>query len=257
MEIKYTSDGKKVGIVGKLNSQETIVQEIFVSAGQEIPSGENFVVKSLHDAPAVSWKVKNAEEEEAECKQRMLVCDKLKKEIRYEHDRLKSLLNSIRRYKTDDQFLRVFDSISDFLTGSVTHLVKLGWSCEITPFIKATAGGEYDRDYMKLISLFGGSGGDLQWKIHSYSDGSGGSECFIPAKSHENAVEILSNYINSQDKISSYHFAAIGKYGIAINPEKLKEYKDGLEESALALVDRLEKDLIKAKESVLAITQNC
>ncbi len=33
-----------------------IVQEIFISNGNEIPSGENFVVKSLHDAPAVSWK---------------------------------------------------------------------------------------------------------------------------------------------------------------------------------------------------------
>ena len=61
-DIKYTNDGKKVLIVGKLNSQETIVQEIFVSAGQEIPSGENFVVKSLHDAPAESWKEKNLRE---------------------------------------------------------------------------------------------------------------------------------------------------------------------------------------------------
>lgn len=51
-DIKYTDDGKKVLVVGKLNAQQTIVQEIFVSAGQEIPSGENFVVKSLHDAPA-------------------------------------------------------------------------------------------------------------------------------------------------------------------------------------------------------------
>lgn len=29
-EYRYTSDGKKVVIVGKLNSKETIVQEIFV-----------------------------------------------------------------------------------------------------------------------------------------------------------------------------------------------------------------------------------
>jgi hypothetical protein len=54
--IKFTSDGKKVAIVGKLNSQETIVQEIFVQGESEIPSGEHFVVKSLHDTPAVSWK---------------------------------------------------------------------------------------------------------------------------------------------------------------------------------------------------------
>lgn len=42
-QIKYTSDGKKVIAVGKLNAQEAIVQEIFVSGGNEFPSGEIFV----------------------------------------------------------------------------------------------------------------------------------------------------------------------------------------------------------------------
>ena len=52
-EIKYTDDGRKVVVLGALNKQEKIVQEIFVIGEQEIPSGENFVVKSLHDAPAI------------------------------------------------------------------------------------------------------------------------------------------------------------------------------------------------------------
>ena len=34
---------------------------MFIVDGNEIPSGENFVVKSLHDAPAVSWKQKEIE----------------------------------------------------------------------------------------------------------------------------------------------------------------------------------------------------
>ena len=57
--IKYTSDGKKVVVVGALNSKETIVQEVFVQGETEIPSGENFVVKSLHNSPSISWKEKN------------------------------------------------------------------------------------------------------------------------------------------------------------------------------------------------------
>jgi hypothetical protein len=44
-EIKFTADGKKVVVIGSLNSQEKIVQEIFVFDGSEIPSGEHFVVK--------------------------------------------------------------------------------------------------------------------------------------------------------------------------------------------------------------------
>ncbi len=66
MEIKYTTDGKKVSVIGKLNNTETIVQEIFVTAnGAEIPSGENFVVKSLHDQPVESWKEKQLRDLEA------------------------------------------------------------------------------------------------------------------------------------------------------------------------------------------------
>jgi hypothetical protein len=65
MDTKYLSDGRKVVVVGKLNSQETIVQEIFCNKeGSEIPSGENFVVKSLHDSPVESWK--NKEEKKLE-----------------------------------------------------------------------------------------------------------------------------------------------------------------------------------------------
>lgn len=63
MEKKYLSDGRKVVIVGKLNNQETIVQEIFVTNnGSEIPSGENFVVKSLHDEPIMSYQKKKEKE---------------------------------------------------------------------------------------------------------------------------------------------------------------------------------------------------
>ena len=58
-EIKYTTDGKKVVVIGDLNQTEKIVQEIFVTEdGCEIPSGERFVVKSLLDKPSISWKEK-------------------------------------------------------------------------------------------------------------------------------------------------------------------------------------------------------
>ena len=61
-KIKYTTDGKKVVVLGNLNSQEKIVQEVFVVDGSEIPSGEHFIVKSLHDATAISWKEKRLQE---------------------------------------------------------------------------------------------------------------------------------------------------------------------------------------------------
>ena len=59
MDYKFTKDGKKVVVIGKLNNQETIVQEIFVVNGGEVPGGENFVAKGLLDNPGISWKESN------------------------------------------------------------------------------------------------------------------------------------------------------------------------------------------------------
>lgn len=56
MEYKFLSDGRKVAVVGKINQTEYIVQEIFVTdSGDEIPSGEKFTAKSLHDKPVESY----------------------------------------------------------------------------------------------------------------------------------------------------------------------------------------------------------
>lgn len=61
-EIKYTSDGRKVVVIGRLNNTEMIVQEVFVrDDGSEIPSGEQFTAKGLHDAPVKSWQEKHSE----------------------------------------------------------------------------------------------------------------------------------------------------------------------------------------------------
>lgn len=56
MEIKFFFDGRKVVVVGALNNQETIVQEVFVTQqGDEIFGGERFVVKSLYDQLVELW----------------------------------------------------------------------------------------------------------------------------------------------------------------------------------------------------------
>ncbi len=63
---KFLTDGRKVAVLGKLNNAEYIVQEIFVTpAGEEIPSGENFTAKSLHDAPIESYHKKEEARQKA------------------------------------------------------------------------------------------------------------------------------------------------------------------------------------------------
>jgi len=222
---KFTTDGRKVVIVGNLNSQEIIVQEVFVSEnGAEIPSGENFVVKSLHDKPVKSWKIKNIEDEEREVSRRKSDVEQLKTSIKHEHKRLESLLSALKKYKSEDQFYPAWDNLVQFMTGGITHLVELGWNCRISEFTENLKPGEYDNGETKLISLFGGSNGNVEWRLHSYSDHSGQSKTVVPATSYAHAVSIVSDYVNSKDKIWSYDVDAAKKYGFYIDAEKMASF---------------------------------
>lgn len=54
------SDGRKVVVIGQLNTVESIVQEIFVTEqGDEIPNWSTLHnKKDLHDKPVISYKKK-------------------------------------------------------------------------------------------------------------------------------------------------------------------------------------------------------
>lgn len=207
-DIKYTNDGKKVLVVGKLNAEQTIVQEIFVSAGQEIPSGENFVVKSLHDQPAESWKEKNLRELE----QRY---EKDKKSLQAEIDQQRARLSSAKgKAKLHaDALFGFVDSSSDhqlhllkaFVSGQVTHIFVGGHSPEIIDWQEGRKGFDIDNyngrselKGIKLVSLFGYSEGNLEYRLHSYRDGSGGSEIVHPATSYAEALSMAQAELDEQ-----------------------------------------------------------
>lgn len=198
-DIKYTNDGKKVLIVGKLNSQETIVQEIFVSAGQEIPSGENFVVKSLHDAPAESWKEKNLRELEAryesDRKKLQTQIDDQERRLCLERDKAKLQTSALLQFvKNSDE--SQLETLKSFMAGQITHLFVAGYSPEIISWKDSNKVYDVDSFYhharldgIKLVSLMGKSDGDLSYRLHEYRDGSGGcGKTIYPTTSYEAAL---------------------------------------------------------------------
>lgn len=199
-EYKYTSDGRKVAVIGKLNAEQTIVQEVFVSMGQEFPSGENFVVSSLHDKPVESWREKNLRDLES----------------RYEKEkaRLESQLKQMRgrldaatgKAKAQAEALMAFASKSDssqletlkrFMAGEITHLFVSGYCPEIVDWISCDGVYDFDRwgsgfkmDGIKLVSLYGNSDGSLEYRISDYRDGSGSWKTIYPASSYKQALEL-------------------------------------------------------------------
>lgn len=224
MEIKFTTDGKKVIVIGSLNSQEKIVQEIFIVDGSEIPSGEHFVVKSLHDAPAVSWKEKELKRIESQYE-----TDKFK------YDNELKVLNA--RYRTISQELRnkieyagkvlknvspeSFNTLVDYLTGEIKYIVKCGYSPELIEwkdFIQT-----YE-DKLRLISIYGKDDGYLTYAVGDYCDFSGGSKHFKPFNNYEDAFEFFTKQILNCT-ISDEVIKVAKKHSIELPTEKVKEFQ--------------------------------
>lgn len=195
---KYLSDGRKVALVGKLNNEEWIVQEVFVTeSGDEIPSGERFTAKSLHDAPVESWKDREMRKKEQRIKELEADYDRIQKNLRLakvdaqtDADIRKSLHAMAGNINPES-----LSTLEQFLRGEIRWLVKESdYSFYLPePFDKAiqdTDSWSCQRRYqgMKLISLFGKANGDLQFGISNYSDGSGGWATIRAFSSFENAA---------------------------------------------------------------------
>ena len=266
-DIKYTNDGKKVLIVGKLNSQETIVQEIFVSAGQEIPSGENFVVKSLHDAPAESWKEKNLRELEAryaiDRKKLQTQIDDQERRLSLERDKAKLQTSALLQFvKNSDE--SQLETLKAFMAGEITHLFVAGYSPEIISWKDSDKSYQADSFYrharlegIKLVSLMGSSDGDLSYRLHQYRDGSGGSTTVYPAKSYEAALAMAQAQLDEDSKVylepQNSHFyldrwQAIE--GIVIPKEVIEKYERLADAQRLDRIEKLRKELADLESKV-------
>lgn len=82
--------------------------------------------------------------------------------------------------------------LEDFIEGRITHVLMGNYGgLNLQTLGEAIASTE-DRwsKKFKLVSLYGNSNGDLQWRVNYYSDGSGsGNVTLVPFLSRESAVE--------------------------------------------------------------------
>jgi len=247
MDIKYTSDGKKVVIVGQLNTQETIVQEVFCkSDGAEIPSGQNFVVKSLHDEPVVSWQEERKRDIEDAYERAKAAYEREEKSLRLKYREeimvLKSLIKKTREYqKLGD----IGETITKFMAGEITHLVVDDYGrYRIQEFGSAIS--ENDFEEIKLLTLFGGEKQGLQWRLNNYRDGSGSNTNVYPATSLDDAKQTIEGLIEAAlargKGATSRMIEAKNEYGLSIPPaeEIAKKYERDLAEVQSRIKKKLE-----------------
>jgi len=253
-QIKFTNDGKKVLVVGKLNAQETIVQEIFVNGETEFPSGENFVVKSLHDVPAESWKEKELRQLEERYERER---QKWNQQIKQVEDQSRIQVNALRaKLKNTNGWINQIDEpigqvLQDFMKGEIKYVLMLGWEPKIVKFDTELVKNEsYGDVSLRLVSLYGKSDGLVEWRINAYYDGSGSDTKFYPAKTKEDAIEALRQYIGSLTSYSESIVKIAAEYKSELNPELFAKYKEKRIEGIKSNIERLERDLEKSKKDL-------
>jgi hypothetical protein len=251
MEIKYTTDGRKVCVVGSLNAQEKIVQEIFISNGSEIPSGENFVVKSLHDAPAKSWKQTELEKIEKEYEttrpRQQKEIEEWTRKHRSQLDDIKARIEYVTKVGKNIS-PESFQPLIDFLTGSVKWIVKTQYTIEILPFEQFHKAEE---NSLKLITLFGQDDGTLCYRLNRWSDGSGGNESFKPFKTYEEAKDFAQQKLDSKESVSDSDLKLAAAHGLILDSTKLEKYK----QSRIADIEKNIQSSLKNIEDQKAIIE--
>lgn len=262
MDIKYTKDGKKVAVIGKLNNEQWIVQEIFVANGKEFPAGENFTTKTLLDEPAETWQTRHNRETE-------LQKEKLKDRIKQldseaciikRKARAGELINRITK-KYQDINIAEFETLVAFMMGQITHIVIKDWrTFRVLSLIDTLEnvdnhGSWSSFDGLKLVTLFGcNSSGErwgenksfskesfcLEWRINQYRDGSGSETIIYPCTSHEEAVKLIDNLVAKKEKATAELIELKEKYNLK-HPtmKKIQAYK---------------KEVIKGKKETI---KNC
>jgi len=152
----------------------------------------------------------------------------------------------------------VFDTIKKFLNGDIKYLVYKDYSgCRIEEWGAINQTDDiYDIKTIKLLSLFGRTDGNLDWKIGQYSDGSGSGYYVIPCSSYEQAVIELDKLIldgttlNSDGRVSIHinesHIKAKEKYSLD-NPthEQIDAFYNKKRECVKKQLDALEVNRVK------------
>ncbi len=190
----YLANGEEVWIVGTLDDGRLAIASILEDpeTGEEYEGRATIVEKNeLFDKCPRSKKDETIKKLTLEINE----LTQKRNELRME---LKDIeLNQADRLAVCQQH-KGLESLEKFLKGEITHYVELRYGdAKIIPFEDAVADIERTerRDNLKLLSLFGGTKGDLTWKLNRYSDGSGCYTDITPCTSLEDAIRIIEEWL--------------------------------------------------------------
>lgn len=245
---KYDRDGNQIEIVEKLKNGQHLIRKIFTDESYEWVESphagkELFIVNDVFDSPPA----KKLSQEIVELKQEIVELQCLKRNLAQGIlDVEKAGEAKLAKYKKYDQ-IKILDM---FLDGKITHYVLEYWgSFKIISFEDAVPDERWGKDKVKLLTLFGKTGGNLEWRLNEYSDGSGNNTTVTPCLSYEEALKIAQDIVDAamdNDYQRPGLIRDAKKYGLKIDPEYIKKCED----KEYARKDKEIKDLEKRIEEL-------
>ena len=148
------------------------------------------------------------------------------------------------------------ERLDQYLARKITHFVESHYGPpKIKTFdqalIQTDDYGRREKD-MKLLCLFGSSGGDLAWYINRYRDGSGGWIEMTPCLSHEEAITIVRQIFDEHEndvlvdgsKLPSPEWAAAGeKFGFQMSKQYMEMLEQNQKKARDNEIEKLQKRL--------------
>lgn len=266
----WTKDGRKVYVAAITTDNEYVVEGMIAQIyGDEVyeDRGETWIESKLYAKPPTKVLDEEIQRKRAEVAE----LDKRHQELTMSaitaEREVKDRLDKLAKYKG-------LELVEDFIEGRITHVVivdyrgvTVGKFDELTAYFDDEHLWRRKQEGFKLISLYGRSKGDLEFRLHDYPDGSGSTKAIYPFMSEEDAIAkrnelLLESVERSRAYISDranpkhpYHVSVAVtnalKYGLSIPDDLMKVHEDHIRDAAAKNKATLEKEIAE-REAKLA-----
>jgi hypothetical protein len=245
----FLQSGVEVMVMEELPGGRVLVDE-WCELGEEYqePRGAPFIVKKeqLFEAAPVTVISK-------EVKALQIKKDTLLEEIRKIEGNISVMNISVRTATAEYQKWGELKNLNLFVQKKITHYVELHYgTLSIVEFGKAKCEGA--RDELKLLTLFGTSKGNLQWKLNQYSDGSGSSYEVVPCLSYEDARSQMQAWLDrlvaADQYLSEQSIKNAAAYGLFIRPSYIERIKVSRRAEIQRAIDGRLADIEKWKKEM-------
>jgi hypothetical protein len=211
--------GEEVEVVERITSG-VVVHHVYVDfSGEEFVDDKNFIVDKVFDTPPRNKLDETIQELQKKIESLRKKQIELQSSIKIIEDENAKRLEKLKKYKG-------LENLENFIDGKITHYAVLNSYPEIITFPSKN-------NERRLLTLFGNSNGDLNWKLNRYNDGSGSDTIVVPCLSYEQAVDEIRNYIMSNldyhwfnsrfiELASELEFALPEEYITAYNNSRIK-----------------------------------